>query len=67
MLPAERDCIAKNLPHLDEPILTRAVLTITDNLQRFRASPIPQLPLEITILEILADQSEQSPQEKLSA
>ena len=50
MLPDEYECIVANLPSFTAVELARGVGLISDNLQRFKRSPIPQLALELTVI-----------------
>lgn len=52
MLPDECECIVANLPSFTAEELARGVNVIFDNLQRFRKTPIPQLPLELAVVEL---------------
>ena len=54
-LPDERECISTHLPVFSQRALARATTIIFDNMQRFKKTPIPQLPLEVTIVELIAD------------
>jgi len=53
MLPDEYECLAANLHFFSEDDLSRGLNVIFQNMQTFRRSPIPQLPLEITLIEII--------------
>ncbi len=53
MLADEYDCIAANLPSFTAVELAAGVNVIFDNLQRFRKTPIPQLPLELAVIELI--------------
>ncbi len=53
MLQDEFDCISANLGSFGVGELSRAVNVIFENLQHFKKTPIPQLPLELTVLEII--------------
>lgn len=53
MLPDEFDCITANLGSFDHEDLSRGVDIIFHNLQTFKNTPIPQLPLELTVLELI--------------
>ncbi len=53
MLPDELECINANMSALSEEYLLRAVNIIMQNLQQFRKTPIPQLPLEVTVAELI--------------
>jgi DNA polymerase-3 subunit gamma/tau len=54
-LPDERECISTHLPMFSRESLARGVTAIFDNMQKFKKSPIPQLSLEVTIVELTAD------------
>ena len=53
MLPDEHECIEAHLALFTESDLSRAIRIITDNLQQFKKTPIPQLPLELTVVELI--------------
>lgn len=53
MLPDEHECIAENLAHFSDTDLSRGLNTITANIQLFKKALIPQLPLEITVVELI--------------
>ena len=53
MLPDELECLTANLSLFSSVDLSRGVNTIFQNMQTFKKSPIPQLPLEITIIELI--------------
>lgn len=53
LLPDEYECIVANLPAFSAAQLSRSVNVIFDNLQRFKKTPIPQLPLELTVIELI--------------
>ena len=53
MFPDEYECIAANLPAFTEPQLSQGVNIIFQNMQQFRKTPIPQLPLELTVIELI--------------
>ncbi len=53
MLADEYECIAANLPSFSATELVTGVNVIFDNLQRFRKTPIPQLPLELAVIELI--------------
>ncbi|MDP3779106.1 MAG: DNA polymerase III subunit gamma/tau [bacterium] len=55
-LPDEMETIIATLPSFTAPQLTSAVTTIFQNMQQFKKSPIPQLPLELTVVEIISAQ-----------
>lgn len=58
-LPDEMECITNHLSLFTAPQLTQAVTTIFQNMQQFKKSPIPQLALELTIVELAAGNSNQ--------
>jgi DNA polymerase-3 subunit gamma/tau len=53
LLPEELESISTRLPTFAPGEISRALATIFDNMQRFRKTPIPQLPLELTVLELI--------------
>ena len=53
MLPDEYECIAANLANFSEGDLSRGLNTIITNIQSFKKVPIPQLPLELTVVELI--------------
>jgi len=53
MLADEYECIVSHLPSFTAQELAAGVNIIFDNLQRFRKTPIPQLPLELTVIELV--------------
>lgn len=53
LLPDEIECIAASLPSFSEADLSRGVNVIFQNMQSFKKTSIPQLPLEITIVELI--------------
>lgn len=55
LLPDELETILSHLPTIPEANLTHAIRTISDNLMRFKNNPIPQLPLEVTIIELCVE------------
>ena len=57
MLPDECECIAANLAHFSEANLSHGLNVILSNLQSFKKTPIPQLPLELTVMELIEGQS----------
>lgn len=59
MLPDELECIAANLAHFNEANLSRGLQIIFQNMQQFRKTPIPQLPLEVTVVELMSMRGEQ--------
>lgn len=53
MLPDELECIAANLTSYNSADLARGIEIIFGNLQTFKKTPIPQMPLELSIIEIV--------------
>ena len=53
LLPDESECINAHLNSFDAQSLSRAMRVISENMQAFKKIPIPQLPLEITITELI--------------
>lgn len=53
LLPEELETISARLPNFAPGEISRALAVIFDNMQRFRKTPIPQLPLELTVLELI--------------
>lgn len=53
MLPDEFEAITANLSAFQPSDLSRATNVIFDNLQYFKKTPIPQLPLELTVVELI--------------
>lgn len=53
-LPDELEAIEKNLPAFSASDISRGLEVIFSNMAAFRRSPIPQLPLEITVVELIA-------------
>lgn len=53
MLPDEFECLETNLNLFAEQDLSRGVNIIFQNLQLFKKTPFPQLPLEITVVELI--------------
>lgn len=49
----EFETIARHLADFGPGEISRALAVIFDNMQRFRKTPIPQLPLELTVLELI--------------
>lgn len=60
MLPDELECIETHLPYFKETDLSRAVNTIFQNMQTFKKTPIPQLPLELTVIELIGNQGRET-------
>jgi DNA polymerase-3 subunit gamma/tau len=54
MLPDELECLTENLSGFDAGELSRAVNVIFENIQYFKKTPIPQLPLELMVVELIA-------------
>ncbi|MBI2023660.1 DNA polymerase III subunit gamma/tau [Candidatus Giovannonibacteria bacterium] len=54
MLPDEHECIAEHLGKFAAADLSRAVNLILQNMQQFKKTPIPQLPLELAVVELIA-------------
>ena len=57
MLPDEFECISANLDLFRTEDLSRGLSVITENMQLFRKTPIPQLPLELTVIDLIHGQS----------
>lgn len=53
LLPEELETISARLASFGPGEISRALAVIFDNMQRFRKTPIPQLPLELTVLELI--------------
>lgn len=53
-LPDEMECITANLPSFTVLQLARAATITFQNMQQFKKSPIPQLGLEVTVVEIIS-------------
>ena len=51
-LPDETACITAHLPLFAPGELPSALNTISQNIQQFKKTPIPQLPLELTVMEL---------------
>lgn len=56
MLPDELECINTHLVSFSSLDLSNGLNTIMANMQAFRRTPIPQLPLELTIVELTKSQ-----------
>ena len=56
-LPDEFECITKHLGAFTSHALTQATTLIFQNMQSFKKMPIPQLPLELTVVEIISANS----------
>ncbi|MBI2640318.1 MAG: DNA polymerase III subunit gamma/tau [Candidatus Sungbacteria bacterium] len=65
MLTDEIDCITAHLSLFQAGDLSRAVNIIFDNLQSFKKTPIPQLPLELTVVELIAGSEKNAYGEKI--
>lgn len=52
MLPDEFETILSHLSLFEAGELSGGISTIVDNLQLFKRTPIPQLPLELTVVEL---------------
>lgn len=53
MLPDEFECIERNLASCSHADLSRGMDVIFRNLPLFKKTPIPQLPLELTVIELI--------------
>ncbi len=53
LLADELECIVARLPSWSAQDLSRGLHIIFQNMQQFRRTPIPQLPLEITVIELI--------------
>lgn len=53
MLPDELEAINAHLVSFSQEDLSRGMQVITANLQTFKKTPIPQLPLELTVIELM--------------
>lgn len=53
MLPDELEAITAHLPAFTAQNLSRGLDVIFANLQSFKKTPIPQLPLEVTVIELI--------------
>lgn len=62
LLPDEHECIAEHLGKFAAADLSRAVTLIFQNIQQFKKTPIPQLPLELTVVELIVGSSSSSQQ-----
>ncbi|MFY9463225.1 MAG: DNA polymerase III subunit gamma/tau, partial [Candidatus Sungiibacteriota bacterium] len=58
MLEDEYECIASHLPSFTAGELAADINIIFGNLERFRKTPIPQLPLELTVIELIDGKKE---------
>ena len=55
MLPDEYECLVANLAAFGPQELSRGLNIIFENMLNFRKSPLPQLPLEITVIELIGN------------
>ena len=55
LLPDEYECIIANLGAFSREDLARGVDIIFNHSQRFKRTPIPQLPLELMAVELIGD------------
>ena len=53
LLTDEYECIAASLPNFSAADLSQGINVIFENLTHFRNTPIPQLPLELTLIELM--------------
>lgn len=53
MLPDECECIEAHLPSFQAADLSRGMNVIFQNIQSFKHTPIAQLPLELTVIELI--------------
>lgn len=53
MLPDEYESIIEHLGLFKEEELSRGLAIILQNMQIFKKSPLPQLPLELTVIELI--------------
>lgn len=53
MLPDEYECIEIHLAAFTSQDLSRGIDVIFQNMQQFKKTPIPQLPLELTVIELM--------------
>ena len=53
MLPDEYECLSANLTAFGPQDLSRGLNIIFQNMLTFKKSPLPQLPLEITVIELI--------------
>ncbi|OGZ99184.1 MAG: DNA polymerase III, subunit gamma and tau [Candidatus Sungbacteria bacterium RIFCSPHIGHO2_02_FULL_47_11] len=59
LLPDELECINANLDAFGEQELSRGINIIFQNMQDFKRTPIPQLPLEVTVIELINSSDKQ--------
>ncbi len=55
LLPDEHEAIVAHLSNFSAEDLSRGVSVIFENMSHFRKSPIPQLPLELTVIELISN------------
>jgi len=55
LLPDEIECIEACLDRFSAADLSRAIQVIFNNMQQFKKMPIAQLPLELTVVELILD------------
>ncbi len=53
LLLDEMECIVSHLPAFTAEELSRSLNVIVQNMQIFKKTPIPQLPLEVTVIELI--------------
>lgn len=53
MLPDEYECLVANLAAFRPEDLSRGLNIIFQNMQQFKKTPLPQLPLELTVMELI--------------
>jgi len=53
-LPDECAIITQHLPLFASGELSRAMHVISQNMSQFKKTPIPQLPLELTVIELIS-------------
>lgn len=56
LLPDELACIERHLPSFTPAELSGAIAVIFDHLPSFRKTPIPQLPLELMVVELIEEE-----------
>lgn len=66
LLADEYECLMAHLPSFTPEHLSRGINIIFENMQRFRRTSIPQLPLEVTVVELIGHAAHSNPPEKLS-
>lgn len=57
MLPDEYECLAANLAAFKPEDLSRGLNIIFQNMLAFKKTPLPQLPLELTVIELITRQN----------